>query len=157
MIHFARGSIVSTHLVAGGPVRLDGRLEGSVAALRVEVGPDGYVVGDVHADEVVVHGQVLGDIRARKVVLMPSALVEGDITHTVLALDEGAILMGECMAERNIALPDAVALLVARGTAEDDALDRQQRLAFDEPGSVRIRIARGPAGPAEGREANLRT
>lgn len=145
MMHIARGSIVTGDIVTGGAIRLDGRCEGTLSATRVEIGPDGYLIGPVHADEVIVAGQVLGAIRARKVVIGPTALVEGDITHKIIALDEGAILLGECVAVQSVPLPQPVAALAGRMAADDAEMDEQEQLSRHAPGSTRVRIVRAPA------------
>ena len=145
MMHIARGSIVTGDIVTGGALRLDGRCEGTLSASRVDIGPDGYLIGSIHADEVIVAGQVLGPIRARKVVIGPTALVEGDITHKIIALDEGAILLGECIAVESVTLPQAVAALAARMAAEDAAIDEPPQPSRHAPDSARGRIVRTPA------------
>lgn len=144
MIHIPRGMLVTGDLVAGGDVQLDGRLEGSIAAMRLEIGPDGYLVGDLHVDELVVAGQVLGAVLARKVIITPSALIEGDVTHALLSLAEGAILLGECRARAAVPLHPDVAKLKARMDAEEAELDRQEHISR-QPGDLEgVRIVRAP-------------
>src|ERR1044071_3788138 len=72
-----------------GDLHLDGALEGDVRADRLTLGESGLVAGSIHADAVEIHGRVTGTITARQVRLCASARVDGDITHSELAIEAG--------------------------------------------------------------------
>ena len=63
----------------------------------------GAVEGEIVAKAVRVSGQLTGTIQAGSVTLTPSARVQGDITHDILAIEAGAQLDGQC--KRNGANP----------------------------------------------------
>ena len=85
---------------AEGTIRVDGRFEGEVStASDLVVGEGGFVQGTVTAKNVVVAGQLQGKIEARgKLELLPTANVQGEIKMTLLVVEEGAFLQGNCEA-----------------------------------------------------------
>ena len=81
-------------------VRIDGKVVGNIeapqdATILVMIGPNGEVHGDVLASRIVVAGKVAGNIHAlERVELLASALVQGDIRYTSMAVQHGAKLLG---------------------------------------------------------------
>lgn len=81
-------------------VRIDGKVLGNIEApnddsISVVIGPTAEVKGDVLASRIIVAGQVSGNIHAfERVEIMASALVQGDIRYTSLAVEHGARLLG---------------------------------------------------------------
>ena len=90
----AAGTVITGNLDCERDILIDGRVHGSVRALRLTVGLDGAIEGDVSADEVTVRGRVKGPIHARHIHLESGAEVEGDLTTTTIAIDTGARLSG---------------------------------------------------------------
>jgi len=81
-------------LVSDGEVQLDGAVRGDLKVGRLSIGESGHVAGSVTAEAVEVRGRVAGAITAKAVRLYPTARVEGDITHSLLAMDAGAEFVG---------------------------------------------------------------
>ena len=81
-------------VVSDGDVHLDGVVQGDIRVSHLTVGDTGEVRGSIDADIVDVRGRVTGSISARQVRLFGTAKVEGDITHTELAVDAGASFQG---------------------------------------------------------------
>jgi len=52
------------------------------------------MLGDVVAEELTVNGHVKGDIHANRVRLGGTGVVEGDISHQILAMEESARFEG---------------------------------------------------------------
>jgi cytoskeletal protein CcmA (bactofilin family) len=81
-------------------VRIDGMVLGNIEApnddsISLVIGPTAEVKGDVLASRIIVAGQVSGNIHAfERVEIMASALVQGDIRYTSLAVEHGAKLLG---------------------------------------------------------------
>ena len=73
-------------LVSKGEVQMNGALKGDVQARSIVISETGKVHGKVTAQTVMVQGEVVGSIRAS---------VEGDVTYTVLSIEERARLEGE--------------------------------------------------------------
>ena len=76
---------------------IDGNVEGSVEAQenRITIGPNGRVVANVKARDVVVLGQLKGNIEASgRVDIRKGANLIGDIRYAKIAIEEGADLRG---------------------------------------------------------------
>ena len=87
-----RGEISATK-----SLRIDGTLIGNIKeAANVIVGENAQVKGNICANYVVVDGVVEGNITATESIeLLPKSKVTGDITTTVLSINEGAICKGK--------------------------------------------------------------
>ena len=81
-------------IVSQGHVQIDGAVQGNVHGKQVSIGQRGSITGTVMAETVEVRGQLMGSIRSPSVTLHPTAQVEGDIHHQLLAISEGAIFDG---------------------------------------------------------------
>lgn len=77
-------------IISQNRVQIDGDVRGDVSGKQVIIGDEGSVIGTISADSIEVRGGVRGAIRAGTVSLHPTAVVEGDITHSTLAISEGA-------------------------------------------------------------------
>ena len=81
-----------------GSVRIDGKIEGSVAAEGVILGERGEVQGDISARTVVVGGKVTGNVHATESLeLLSKCQVFGDLHAPQLLIAEGAIFEGSCL------------------------------------------------------------
>jgi cytoskeletal protein CcmA (bactofilin family) len=98
----ARGFRVIGTVESDGTVKIEGHLDGDVHVGRqLLVAAGGVVLGNIHADEVVVAGRVEGDIMATaRIVLQPGCDVRGDLTGPVVAVQEGGIVNGRLRATR---------------------------------------------------------
>jgi cytoskeletal protein CcmA (bactofilin family) len=102
----AEGVTVRGDLATSGDLHLDGSIEGDVKVGRLSIGETGWVTGAIEADAVEVHGCVRGTISARQVRLHATAHVDGDITHTELAIDAGAHFEGRSVVLAAAEAPD---------------------------------------------------
>jgi cytoskeletal protein CcmA (bactofilin family) len=76
---------------------IDGSVEGGVEAQenRITIGPNGRVVANVKARDVVVLGQLKGNIEASgRVDIRKGASLVGDIRYAKISIEEGADLRG---------------------------------------------------------------
>ncbi|MGE5528824.1 MAG: bactofilin family protein [Patescibacteria group bacterium] len=87
-------------LDAEGVVRIDGRFEGDITtAADLYIGESGHVQGTIVARNITVAGHLQGKVEARgRLELLPSANVQGEIRMTLLVVEEGAYLQGNCEA-----------------------------------------------------------
>ncbi len=61
------------------------------------IGPDAYVEANIQGDNIIIAGKVKGNVIAKKMlVLMPTAILTGDISSRKLNIVEGAIFQGQC-------------------------------------------------------------
>jgi cytoskeletal protein CcmA (bactofilin family) len=88
--------IVKGTLLAAGDVQLDGKLEGDVRASRLIVGEKAIIIGDVSAEEAIIHGRIEGNISASKTQLGSTCHVEGNLLHRSLSIEAGAFFEGNC-------------------------------------------------------------
>jgi cytoskeletal protein CcmA (bactofilin family) len=93
-----KGSRVNGKLNFEGAVRLEGQVEGEIAAEdTLTIGEGAMLKAKINGTSVVVHGQVTGDITARSLLeLHATAKVTGNISSPRLVMHEGAIFEGQC-------------------------------------------------------------
>jgi cytoskeletal protein CcmA (bactofilin family) len=93
-----KGSRVVGKLAFEGPARIEGHVEGEIAAQDTLVIGEGAVVNaQIVGASIVVHGRVTGDVTARKKleIRAPGKLF-GNITTPSLVIHEGVIFEGQC-------------------------------------------------------------
>jgi cytoskeletal protein CcmA (bactofilin family) len=81
-------------------LRIDGSIVGDVRSSEEKnsilvISETASIVGEVHADHVIVNGTVRGPVYARSMLeLQPKARIEGDVYYTALEMHQGAIIAG---------------------------------------------------------------
>jgi cytoskeletal protein CcmA (bactofilin family) len=103
--------------VAAGRVELDTWFEGDILCSRLDIGRDGYVLGNITTRELYVEGQIVGTVHAGIVHLMDGAFIEGDVHHHVLSLHANASLMGAALRSTKMPFPQELLALEARAGA----------------------------------------
>lgn len=93
-----KGSRVSGKLQFEGAVRIEGHVEGEIAAQdNLTIGETAVVNAQVHGTSVVIHGKVTGDITARKrLEIRAPGKVFGNISTPSLIIHEGVVFEGQC-------------------------------------------------------------
>ena len=81
-------------IIGRGALTIFGRVEGELRASTVVIAEGAEMVGDVVAEELTVNGHVKGGIHANRVRLGGTGVVEGDIFHGTLAIEENARFEG---------------------------------------------------------------
>ena len=94
----AEGVRITGNFETTGDLHLDGAVEGDLRVGLLVIGEAGSVSGAIHADSVEIRGRVAGVICARRVKLWATARVDGDISHTELAIEAGAHFEGRSLA-----------------------------------------------------------
>jgi cytoskeletal protein CcmA (bactofilin family) len=107
-------------IVSKGLLQVDGEVQGNVIGLKVVIGTSGKVTGLVNAEEILVQGAVSGTIRAVDVKLASSSVVEGDLYHQSLALEQGCVFEGR---SRRVEARDDLVPDLANLTSDADAED----------------------------------
>ena len=77
-------------VIGHGGLTIFGRVEGEVRASNVVIAEGAQILGDVVAEEVTVGGHLKGIIRANRVKVNSTGVVEGDILHRTLMIEENA-------------------------------------------------------------------
>ncbi|MCI9462897.1 MAG: polymer-forming cytoskeletal protein [Lachnospiraceae bacterium] len=93
-----KGAVFDGNLTAPETIRLDGTLNGNCECKELLiVGVDGYINGDIDAQNVMIAGRVDGDIVAHgKLELLSTGKLTGNITARSLVIDEDACFDGRC-------------------------------------------------------------
>lgn len=94
----AEGVRISGNVETAGDLHLDGAVDGDLRVGMLVIGETGSVNGAIHADSVEIRGRVSGVVCARRVKLWATARVDGDISHTELAIEAGAHFEGRSLA-----------------------------------------------------------
>jgi cytoskeletal protein CcmA (bactofilin family) len=77
-----------------GTLNVFGRVEGELHSSIVRVSDGAQVEGTIAAEELTIGGRFKGTIQANRVTLTSSAIVEGEIHHHSLAIEENAWFAG---------------------------------------------------------------
>ncbi len=79
-------------------LRINGKFNGTLEVRgTLTVGNSAFVEAHINGDNIIVAGKVKGDIMAKKmIVLMPTAVLTGNISCPKLNIVEGAIFQGQC-------------------------------------------------------------
>ncbi|MCL2102894.1 MAG: polymer-forming cytoskeletal protein, partial [Syntrophorhabdaceae bacterium] len=89
------GTHITGEVSARGTIRIDGTVEGNIAADWVIVGESGNIHGNTKAKGIVVGGRIVGNIDAEESVeLVGISSLEGEIITKKLSIAEGAIFDG---------------------------------------------------------------
>lgn len=90
----AEGLKIEGKVTADGLVRVNGKVLGDLHCASLIISDRAQITGTVVAKSVIVDGLVEGPIRGDDVVLKSQAHVTGDIHHTSLTIEKGAIFDG---------------------------------------------------------------
>ena len=96
----ALGCQIDGNFTFADGLRLDGCIHGNIIGQAdrpsiLVISETAVVVGEIHADHVIVNGKVEGPIHARAMLeLQPKACITGDVTYKLLEMHQGAIVAG---------------------------------------------------------------
>ncbi|MBN2290571.1 MAG: polymer-forming cytoskeletal protein [Candidatus Glassbacteria bacterium] len=101
-----QGTVLKGECSVNGTVRVDGVIDGSLAASGVAIlGKSGRIKGDLLVQNAVVGGKVEGSVIAQgRLELQTGASVKGDITARKLIVEEGVYFDGSCNMEKEALL-----------------------------------------------------
>ena len=134
-LHFVRSEIKHTNETAkigksvmikgevsgGQDLFVDGEVQGSIAipGRTLTVGPNGYVLANIQAGNVILYGRVQGDIRAtNRVELRKSTSVCGNISTARISIEDGAYFKGSI----DILATGAAPSLAAESEVSDEVI-----------------------------------
>ncbi len=148
-------SIISTNLrivgnlISEGDVQVDGVIEGDVRSRTLTVSEGATVNGQIQAETVRIRGNTLGRIIANNVELGPTAKVIGDIVHTLISIESGAYLEGQCKHLDK----EKMATKVAGATSQTHAGQTQASGSGDEASKDRPQAAQSGAAAGQPKQA----
>jgi cytoskeletal protein CcmA (bactofilin family) len=93
-----KGASIDGKIRVQGDVRVGGKVKGEIHVEgKLVVTPEGIVEGRIEASEAEIGGLVKGDIICHgRLVLRQSARLEGNIVAAKLAVEDGAVFIGQC-------------------------------------------------------------
>jgi cytoskeletal protein CcmA (bactofilin family) len=93
-----KGTRITGKLAFEGTVRIEGQVEGEIAAQdTLTIGESAMVKAKVTGASIIVHGQVTGDITARtRLELRAPCKVVGNLNTPSVVIQEGAVFEGQC-------------------------------------------------------------
>ena len=93
------GSVFTGDIMVSKSLRIDGTLIGNIKeAANVIIGETAKVKGNINANYIVIDGIVEGNITATECIeLLSKSKVTGDLTTTILSINEGAIFKGKSL------------------------------------------------------------
>jgi cytoskeletal protein CcmA (bactofilin family) len=96
--YLGKGSRVTGKLVFEGTVRVDGQVEGEIAAQdTLIVGESAILNAQISGSSIIITGKVTGDITARKrVEIRAPGKLFGNVTTPSLIIQEGVVFEGHC-------------------------------------------------------------
>lgn len=86
---------------SSGVIRICGRIEGELNAESAEICEGAQIDGAIIARELIIRGHVKGVIHAMRVHLLSTAVVEADIFHRTLSIEEDALFEGASRRQEN--------------------------------------------------------
>ncbi|MET0409115.1 MAG: polymer-forming cytoskeletal protein [Hyphomicrobium sp.] len=84
-----------------GPIIIEGTVLGDVNCLSVVIAERGVVEGTIKSESVTVIGEVSGEIFANELTLKAACLVNADIVHKKLSLENGSFFEGRSRRHAN--------------------------------------------------------
>jgi len=98
------GTTITGDIESNGDIRIDGKLIGNLTAkLKVLVGPEGMVEGDVLGQQADVLGKVTGKVQVKELLhLRGKATVQGDIYAGKLQIEPTVTFNGQCHMGANV-------------------------------------------------------
>ena len=97
----AQGSQSAGNVKFTDGLRVDGVVVGNIRASGDEpsilvISEEASVVGEIHADHIIINGSVKGPIHAGAMLeLQPKARIEGDVNYAALEMHQGALVSGQ--------------------------------------------------------------
>ena len=97
----AQGSQIAGNIKFTDGLRVDGAVVGNIRASGDEpsilvISEEASVVGEIHADHIIINGTVKGPIHAGAMLeLQPKARIEGDVNYAALEMHQGALVSGQ--------------------------------------------------------------
>jgi cytoskeletal protein CcmA (bactofilin family) len=116
-------------LESEGEVQVDGTVNGDIRCAHLVVGKDAVIVGNITAEEVIVRGKVNGIIRALSVTLQDTAVVESEIFHKSLAVEQGACFDGQSRRRNDPMKADIVGLSMEKSKSKVNGLEHSPSAA----------------------------
>lgn len=97
----AEGSQIDGNISFTDGLRIDGAIVGNLFAKSdkasiLVISEAATVIGEIHADHIIINGAVKGPVHARVMLeLQPKARIQGNVHYAALEMHQGAIIAGQ--------------------------------------------------------------
>jgi cytoskeletal protein CcmA (bactofilin family) len=125
----AQDVTIEGNVTTTGELHIDGTIYGAVRARSCVVDLNGFVHGEITADEVFIRGKVIGPIRGTHVNLYAGAQVEGDILNETISIENGANIYG-MISRAEAPLPNEQA--PSNGASKTNSFGQTPSLPFEQ-------------------------
>lgn len=92
----SRGTKIQGDIADGDVIQVDGKIEGNICCRELIIGVGGQVNGDVQAHGLELYGELDGSIKVENLFIASSAKFMGNSVYKTIAIEPGAILVGQC-------------------------------------------------------------
>lgn len=119
-------------------LKINGNFKGSLETKgTLTIGNLAQVIANIIGDNIVVGGRVKGDIAAHKMlVLLPTAILQGNVSTPKLNIVEGAIFQGSCQMMEELIDIDEVAKYLEINIAEIEELANSGKIPATRSGDA---------------------
>jgi cytoskeletal protein CcmA (bactofilin family) len=94
-IIIGQNTMITGDLKSITDIYISGQVSGTIYGDKnIEIDEHGVIKGDLECVECNLKGTLEGNVKAKKIYLLPSAKLMGNITSTLLKIDEGAVFVG---------------------------------------------------------------
>ena len=90
------GTKIHGNITDGEIIHIDGKLEGDISCKELIIGTSGSIKGNIVAKTVELYGELNGSIKAESLFIASSAKFFGDSVYKTIAIEPGAVLIGQC-------------------------------------------------------------
>ena len=141
----ANGSKIVGDVVGNTELYVEGRVEGTIRVdHRVEIGPNGEVRGQVHANSLRIGGKVVGNVSGKeKVEVLATGTLQGDVHSPKLSISEGGFFKG------SVDMSEVVDKSKPKA-AEAPNIEDKPREGAPPPGEKKAEAKDGPSAAAAG-------
>lgn len=95
------GTKIIGNITDGDIIHIDGKLEGDVNCKELIIGPTGSVNGKITAKSLELYGELNGSLAVENLSIASTAKFIGDSVYKTIAIEPGAILIGNCNQKEN--------------------------------------------------------
>lgn len=92
----SQGMEIKGQIFSSGSIRVDGKIEGELDVKGdILIGEKGKIKGGIKVENIMVAGAIDGNVQARgRFEITSTGVVNGDVTSSVITIEEGAVLEG---------------------------------------------------------------
>ena len=95
------GTKIIGNVTDGDVIHIDGKLDGDVVCRELVIGATGVVKGKIKAKSLELYGELQGSLEVENLFVAGTAKFIGDSVYKTIAIEPGAVLVGNCAVAKN--------------------------------------------------------